>query len=367
MYDVPFGGGQGARHRGAQCGHQPRAEPHPSKGCLMTLLDHYVNAVRMYLPKGPQQEDILSELREHLQSKLDDEEERLGRPVTEVEQEALLTRHGNPMVVAERYGAPKRTVAFGWQLIGPELFPLYARILLLNWSITIAAEPIVHWYGTSMPRLGFWTFAGPMLVQLVIVTLVFSCVDAFQRLARRRAAAPERQLNWRFPPAYLQPIPKWQSLVGLMMFVAVTIWWTLVPFWPAVIFGSASWSLEFSSSLTILYWAVLGLLTVSTAQRAATFARPDWNWLQAVTRLITNSAALLLLYPFAMSFPYVIAAASAPDAARAEMLAHRINLTMWWSTMGTMSVYWLFNAMFHAWLCAQFLRYAGRRRTEQFS
>lgn len=99
----------------------------------MTLLKHYVNAVRMYLPKGPQQNDILSELSGHLQSKMDEEEEALGRPLTEIEQEALLTQHGNPAIVAERYGAPRRSVAFGWQLIGPELFPLYFRILLVNW------------------------------------------------------------------------------------------------------------------------------------------------------------------------------------------------------------------------------------------
>jgi hypothetical protein len=109
------------------------------------------------------------------------------------------------------------------------------------------------------------------------------------------------------------------------------------------------------------------LLLISTAQRTATFARPDWNSLQAVTRLITNSSALVFLYPFAMSFPYVLATASAPDPMRAELLAHRINSTMWWMTIGTMSIYWLFNAAFHGWLCAQFLRYAGRRRTEQFS
>jgi hypothetical protein len=333
----------------------------------MTLLNRYVNAVRMYLPKGPQQEDILSELTEHLQSRIDEEEEALGRPLTEVEQEAMLTRHGNPVLVAERYGAPKRTVAFGWQLIGPELFPLYARILLLNWSVTIVAVPIIRWFGTSMPRLGFWSFAGPLLVQLVFVTFALTCVDAFQRRARGRASAPERQLNWRFPPTYLQPIPRWQSLVGLVMFGAVTIWWTLVPVAPALMLGSASPSLEFSSSTTTLYWAVLALVIVSTAQRTATFVHPEWNWLQAVTRLFTNSAALVLLYPFAMSFPYVLVAASAPDPVRAEILAHRINSTMWWLMVGTMSIYWLFNALFHAWLYAQFLRYAGRRRTEQFS
>src|SRR5262245_47324393 len=141
--------------------YQPCAEPHSPKGRLMSLLKQYVNAVRMYLPRGSQQEDILTELSEHLQSKMDEQEEALGRPLTEVEQEALLTRHGNPAIVAERYGAPRRSVAFGWQLIGPELFPLFKRILLLNWTITIVAVPVIRWFGTSMPRLGFWSFAGP--------------------------------------------------------------------------------------------------------------------------------------------------------------------------------------------------------------
>jgi hypothetical protein len=332
----------------------------------MTLLKHYVSAVRMYLPKGPQQEDILSELSEHLQSMIDDEAETLGRPLTEVEQEALLTRFGNPAIVAERYGGPRRSVAFGWQLIGPELFPLFARILLLDWAVTVIVVPLIWWFGTAIPRLGFWSFAGPMLAQLVIVTLVFTAVDWFQRLARRhpsRASLP----NWRFPPAYLQCIPRWQSLVGLILFGVMALWWALLPVAPALIFGSASAALEFSSSTATLYWAVFVLLLISAAQRAATFARPDWNWLQAVTRLITNSSALVLLYPFVMSFPYVLAAASAPDPERAELLAHRINSTLWWVTLGTMSIYWLFNTAFHAWLCAQFLRYAGRRRAEQFS
>jgi len=333
----------------------------------MSLLKQYVNAVRMYLPRGSQQEDILSELAEHLQSMIDEHEEALGRPLTEVEQEALLTRHGNPAIVAERYGAPPRSVAFGWQLIGPELFPLFARILLLNWVVTVIAVPIIRWFGTAIPRLGFWSFAGPLLTQLVIVTLVFTAVDWFQRLARRRPSARASLQNWRFPPNYLQSVPRWQSLAGLILFGGMALWWALVPIAPAVVFGSASASLEFSGSTATLYWAVLALLLISLAQRAATFARPDWNWLQAVTRLITNGSALVLLYPFAMSFPYVLAATSAPDPEGAELLALRINSTLWWVTLGTMSIYWLFNAAFHAWLCAQFLRYQGRRRAEQFS
>jgi len=332
----------------------------------MTLLKQYVNAVRMYLPKGPQQDDILSELSEHLQSKMDEEEEALGRPLTEVEQEALLTQHGNPAMVAARYGAPRRSVAFGWQLIGPELFPLYFRILLLNWATTLIVVPLIREFGQIIPRLGFWPFAGPMLAQLVIVTLVFTSVDWFQRVAHRpsaRASLP----NWRFPPSYLQCIPRWQSLAGVMLFGVTSIWWVLVPTKPVLMLGPASTSLEFSSSTTSLYWVALALLLISTAQRATTLVRPDWNWLQALTRLITNGSALVLLYPFAQSFPYVMVSAAAADPAKAAILALRVNSTIWWLAMGTMSIYWLINVAYHLWVCAQFLLYAGRRRAEQFS
>ena len=39
----------------------------------MPLLDHYLRAVRLYLPKGPQQDDIVDEIAEHLTAKLEDE------------------------------------------------------------------------------------------------------------------------------------------------------------------------------------------------------------------------------------------------------------------------------------------------------
>src|SRR5262249_45542245 len=228
----------------------------------------------------------------------------------------------------------------------------------LDWTITVVAVPIISRFSTAIPHLGFRSFAGPMLAQLVIVTIVFTAVDWFQRLSRRPPA--RRSLpNWRFPPTYLQCIPRWQSLVGVILFGILTVWWALIPIVPSLMLGPASASLEFTASTSTLYWAVLALLLVSAGQRAATLARPDWNWLQAVTRLITNGSALMLLYPFAMSFPYVLASASAPDLESAELLAHRINSTLWLVTLGTMSIYWLCNTAFHVWVCAQFLRYAG--------
>ncbi len=96
----------------------------------MTLLNHYLTRSGCTCRKGHNRKTSSRSCPNTCSPELDEEEAALGRPLTEVEQEALLSQHGNPAMVAERYGAPRRTVAFGWQLIGPELFPLYARVLL---------------------------------------------------------------------------------------------------------------------------------------------------------------------------------------------------------------------------------------------
>lgn len=217
----------------------------------MTLLDHYIKAVRMYLPKGPEQNDIIRELAEHLQSKIEEREAAMGRLLTEVEQEALLTKHGNPMVVAERYGATNRNVAFGWQLIGPELFPLYVRILALNWVLTIAIPyAIAPFVPASVLTLG--AILVRMLIQLAIVTSIFACIEVFQRRSRRATTRLEKHLNWRFPPAYLQPVPRWQSLSGLVVLGATGFWWALVPYTPALILGRAADTLKLAPSWSAL-------------------------------------------------------------------------------------------------------------------
>ena len=109
-------------------GHQPRAQSPDAEGRLRKscapchILDHYLRAVRLYLPKGPQQDDIVEEIAEHLTARLEDEAASLGRPLTETEEQAVLTRHGSPRLVAERYGVAQRGFAFGRQLISPRPF-----------------------------------------------------------------------------------------------------------------------------------------------------------------------------------------------------------------------------------------------------
>ena len=103
---------------------------------MTTLVDRYLSAVKEQLPRA-QQDDVIAELSENLRAQIEDQEATLGRPLAEDEEAAILKRFGNPMVVAARYRGDSRSVSFGRQLIGPELFPTYLKVLTVNVVITL--------------------------------------------------------------------------------------------------------------------------------------------------------------------------------------------------------------------------------------
>ena len=106
----------------------------------MTILEHYLNAVRLHLPQGVDKNDVVAELAEHLRSKMEERETTLGRALTEAEQQAVLAAHGDPLTVASGYGAVGPGIVFGRiRLIGPRAFPLYVGVLALILIINIAS------------------------------------------------------------------------------------------------------------------------------------------------------------------------------------------------------------------------------------
>ena len=141
----------------------------------MTLVERYVRAVRDFLPRG-QQDDITNELSDSIQSRFEDEAAARGRPLTEDEQVAILRSLGHPMAVAARYRGDDRSVRFGGQLIGPELFPTYLTVLRINLAITLIIGAVSLIVGGSI-----WSaIAGvvvPFVIQFTIVTLVFIWVE----------------------------------------------------------------------------------------------------------------------------------------------------------------------------------------------
>lgn len=82
----------------------------------MTLTERYLKAVAAQLPKADR-DDIIAELRDAIQTRMEDREEALGRPLTEAEEEAVLREVGHPLTVAARYGSGPMHV------VGPELYP----------------------------------------------------------------------------------------------------------------------------------------------------------------------------------------------------------------------------------------------------
>ncbi len=101
----------------------------------MNLLNRYLQAVGRCLPRV-RRDDILEELRINILAQMEDRAEELGRLLTDDEQAEILRHHGNPTIIAGRYSDGNLGLAFGRQLIGPELFPFYRTVLKINFSIT---------------------------------------------------------------------------------------------------------------------------------------------------------------------------------------------------------------------------------------
>ena len=64
----------------------------------MDLVERYMAAIRRNLPAA-KADDIAAEIAEDLESRREDREDALGRPLTREETEAMLRSFGHPLVV----------------------------------------------------------------------------------------------------------------------------------------------------------------------------------------------------------------------------------------------------------------------------
>jgi hypothetical protein len=143
---------------------------------MTPLVDRYLRAVKEQLPRA-QQDDVINELSENLRSQIEDQEEALGRPLAADEEAAILKRFGNPMVVAARYRGDTRSVSFGRQLIGPELFPTYLKVLTVNVAITLIVIVAVLLVGGGTAWSSMYGGLVPIAIQFAIVTGIFIYAD----------------------------------------------------------------------------------------------------------------------------------------------------------------------------------------------
>jgi len=318
----------------------------------MDMLQSYLRAVRRYLPRA-ERDDIVAELSEDLRSQMEARGAALKRSLRDDEQMELLKAYGDPMIVARRYRHKGMSLSIGWELIGPELFPMYLIILGLNCALAVGVGLAVLLF-IHQP-LNLTVLLRPALIQVVCVTLIFTILN----LVRRKCPQP-----WYYPPAELArmlPIPHWVSISGLVVWSAFTLWWTGVPLFPRLVLGPAFGYLELAPAWHRFYLPILLLLAAGIAQRVVNLVRPSWNALLPATRLFINLIALGLQYPMIKSYPYVVVRAGATDLTHAHQVADAFNGTILWGILSWLWAYHLISAAVYAWYCVPHLRRPAQR------
>jgi hypothetical protein len=311
----------------------------------MELLDDYLKHVKSYLP-AKQRDDIVAELSANIRSQMDDSAAELGRPLTESEQAAILLGHGSPIVVAGRYRVDHRGVAFGPELIGPELFPHYLKTLSLICGITLLPFLVGAVATGSLATISAILF--PMSIQFAVVTLVFALLNISERTYQR----------WPAPAAYLRPIPRWQSSAGLAVWTCCILWLLLVPRFPYLIFGPAAANVTLAPGWQPFYAAILTLLLAGLIQRSVNLIHPDWTLVLPATRLAVNGLGVATLYFFRHT-DLVAAMDRTPNLAHYRRLAEILNAAILRGLLG----YLLINTAIYAVACFPHLRQfmLGRR------
>jgi hypothetical protein len=315
----------------------------------MELLDSYLRAVKRYLPRA-QSSDIIKELSDDLRSQLEDKETAAGRPLTDEEIAAFLKQHGDPMTVARRYRQDSPSLTIGWELIGPELFPMYLIMLSVNLVITVACVAIVFLIMHAPLTLNVFVF--PVLIQIVVLTLVFVGLN----LVRRKYPQP-----WYYPPAEISPmipIPRGYSVAGLILWGPVLLWWLALPHFPSLILGSAAAYLKLAPAWHSFYVPLLLVLLASITQRVISLFRPGWTWLVPFMRLLINAAGALVLYFLVFKSHTLVVVADAFQASgQYDKLAESVNGTLLWGVLGPWLWIWAgISVPIYAWYCLPHVR-----------
>ena len=283
----------------------------------MDLLERYLQAVKFWLP-GKQKHDILAELSEDIRSEIEDKEAELGRPVGSAELEAILTRWGHPMMVAERY-LPQRS------LIGPVLLPAYTLVLKIATFFCVVPRTLV-WIGFVIAKPGFRTpdaiahqLMGIWLTALhlvVAITAIFAVMEWRQRHSRAWETWTASQLveHERDP----NEIPRSQSIAELVGGL-IAAWW-----WLTLVASPSSYRLEDTFQITLwplyswAYWPILVFLLAGVVLASVNLFRPSWTRERAGARLAIDALGLVLAAVIALG-PFVDVTAASPKPGAADL------------------------------------------------
>lgn len=189
---------------------------------MPSLLDRYIHAVERHLPQAGRH-DIAAELRETIQSRMEEDAAAHGRGLTEAEQSAILKSVGRPVVVAGRYGTSQ-------YLIGPGLFPYYRSTLKALATIGVPLLLVTTVAGAATadsPWRGALSAIGQSLTTALAVFALATIV--FWQMER---GVPKPELDDDWDPAELPAVPgavrgvsRAHSIGQAALMATYLLWW----------------------------------------------------------------------------------------------------------------------------------------------
>jgi hypothetical protein len=258
----------------------------------MELIDRYLQAVKLALPKR-NQDDIIQELKDSILSQVEEKEAALGRPLNEDEVVELLKKMGSPAKLASRYREQQG-------LIAPTVMPIYWKVLQaalgLAFLVNVIAAIVTAAAGRPLlesllpilrfPSIAFTTFAW--------ITLTFVALHFFGA----KFQPPEQWDPRKLPPLVKVKRGKsrTESAAALIIGAIATVWWLVGLRNPVLIMGPGVAFLTFAPIWLKLYplWIALGIAEV--ARHTFEFVRPDASRQHRVFSLVPRSLSLLTMF-----------------------------------------------------------------------
>lgn len=259
----------------------------------MELVERYLHAVSNYLPKA-QADDITAELKDSLLSKIEEQENRLGRTLTDDELGSLIKANGHPMLVASHY-LPQQ------MLIGPSVYPYWwfslRLMLMIVGAIYLLLTGIAALTGANPLQAilqGGFGFVGTAMTYAAVLTVVFALLERHQiRIGLFDKWQPEKLA----PIKRSDRIARADSVFELIFGVVFISWWLGALQFPALIHHDGNpLPFQLSAVWQPYWWTILMLAVLDLGLAVVNLLKPYWQWDRLLLRLLINIVSLFVLY-----------------------------------------------------------------------
>jgi hypothetical protein len=303
------------------------------------LLDRYLNAVKNSLPKA-QQDDIVAEISDAIQSEAEEKEAQLGRPLTRDEEAELLKAYGNPRLVASRYGGQQ-------YLIGPAFLPFYWYTLRVTLIVAVITAFILSALGEGDPLLSFGIVWGTLFMAVGVVTVVFAVLEYVQRRFGRDVGVGAWDPR-KLPANADSVVPLSHSIAEVIIGVAFIAWLINAPWTRHALFYFTlgpvatepfNWPFHLNPIWQQVVLPIAALLVLNVVLNIVNLVRPDWFTLRAYVHAAIRAGFFVIAAFVLGAHPLVSLSAGAHHTAHLLTQAKSLEIVARWTVASCALVY----------------------------